>query len=371
MERAHRIDLIIALTVGVASVVELLLLDVPYQPVAVPLALVGGGALAFRRRLPLLVGAICVGALAVDQLVGVPTDGPTLPIVWIFLSMYGVGAYLGLRRSLVGLAVALVLFSFTLFRTTSDLVFGLAVLCTPWLAGRALRSRTRENAELVDRTVELQREQQEAVVAAAAAERRRIARDLHDVIAHSVSVMVVQAAGAQEMLHQHPERTADALGSIQETGRQALTEMSTLLGILREDGEEIGLAPSPGLNDLERLLEQTRTGGLPVELRVTGPVRPVPAGIGLSVYRVVQEALTNTRKHARGARAVVCVTYSPDAIAVEVVDDGLPSGNGYGGAQGLVGMRERVAVYGGSLSAGPRADGGYAVRALIPLQSGA
>ncbi len=219
--------------------------------------------------------------------------------------------------------------------------------------------------ELRAEKAELEREQRAAE--AAKEERARIARELHDVIAHSVSVMVVQAAAAEEVLRKSPERALEPIRAVQDTGRQALAEMARLLGMLRRDGAELGLAPQPGLDDLAALVEQTRIAGLPVELRVEGVARPVPLGADLSAYRIVQEALTNARKHAGEARATVTVRYQTEALEIEVVDDGHAAGNGDGGGHGLVGMRERVALFGGELKAGPQPGGGFCVSAHLPL----
>jgi signal transduction histidine kinase len=191
---------------------------------------------------------------------------------------------------------------------------------------------------------------------------------LHDVIAHSVSVMVVQAAAATEMLKHDPERASQPLAAVEETGRQALVEMGRLVGLLRE-GEHFGLAPQPGLDDLDALAAQVTEAGLPVEVRIEGARRPVPLGIDLSAYRVIQEALTNALKHAGRARAHVLVRFETDALEVEVVDDGSGGAPMHSGGHGLIGMRERVSVFGGEFHAGPRPGGGYTVRARMPFGS--
>jgi len=187
------------------------------------------------------------------------------------------------------------------------------------------------------------------------------------VIAHSLSVMVVQAGAAEQVLRRDPERALGPLRAVQETGRRALAEMSRLLGVLREHGEEIGLAPQPGLGELGALVEGVRGAGLPVEFETEGERRSLPLGIELSAYRIVQEALTNARKHAGDARARVTLRYGDDALEVEVVDDGTGAGDSRDGGFGLVGMRERVAIFGGSLEAGRCPEGGFGVRARLPL----
>jgi signal transduction histidine kinase len=232
---------------------------------------------------------------------------------------------------------------------------------------------------------------------AVAEERARIARELHDVVAHSVSVMVVQAGAARRTLATSPAQATTALGQIESTGRQALVEMRRLLGLLRDGDHDAALAPQPGLAHLESLAEAAREAGLPVEVEVEGEPRPLPAGVDLSAYRIVQEALTNSLKHAGRARARVRVCYGREALEVQVLDDGTglpvqardggaglavvrlrpggllevtdPVAPAAGGGNGLIGMRERVAMFGGSLEAGPRPGGGYRVAARLPLDS--
>jgi signal transduction histidine kinase len=228
----------------------------------------------------------------------------------------------------------------------------------PWLVGRAMRGQVAE-------TRRLERDRLSAV----AQERARIARELHDVIAHSVSVMIVQAGAGEEMLKADPARALEPLRSVQETGRQALVEMSRLLGLLRDDRRELGLAPQPGMRDLRDLAAQVREAGLQVDLRIEGDPRSLPLGVDLSAYRVVQEALTNALKYARGARAEVRVRYAPDALELEIVDDGAGTANGHVGGHGLIGMRERVSVFGGEFEAGPRDGGGFSVRASLPFKA--
>ncbi len=188
-------------------------------------------------------------------------------------------------------------------------------------------------------------------------------------IAHSLGVIVVQAGAGERVAGRSPEQAEEALRSIQEIGRQALGEMSRLVGVLRHGGEEVGLQPQPGLERLEELLEQTRQAGLAVELTVEGGPARLPPGADLSAYRIVQEALTNARKHG-GSRVGVALCYGQDELMIEVVNDGGGGErNGAGGGHGLIGMRERAALYGGTLEAGPQLDGGFAVRATMPLRS--
>jgi signal transduction histidine kinase len=199
-------------------------------------------------------------------------------------------------------------------------------------------------------------------------ERRRIARELHDVVAHSVSVMTVQAGGVRRLLLPEQEREREALLTIEETGRTALTEMRRLLGILRGANETPSLAPQPGMGTLGALVEQLRDAGLPVEYRVEGEPVELPPGIDLSAYRIVQEALTNALRHAGPARARLSVRYRPTRLELEIENDGRSDVNGAADGQGLVGMEQRVALFGGELTAGPRVGAdGYRVKATLPL----
>ena len=202
-------------------------------------------------------------------------------------------------------------------------------------------------------------------------ERNRITRELHDVLAHSVSVMTVQASAVRRLLKPEQEREREALMTVEETGRQALAEMRRLLGIMRTDEEPPALAPQPGIGTLPELVEQVRQSGLPVELTVEGTPVKLPAGVDLSAYRIVQEALTNTLKHAGPAHAWVAVRYAGEDVEIEVANDGNSENPGDGSGHGLVGMRERVALCGGELRSGPRPGGGYKISARLPVAGGA
>ena len=217
------------------------------------------------------------------------------------------------------------------------------------------------------RTDELEREQDERAAAAAAEERQRIARELHDVISHSLGVMVLQAGAADQVVERDPARAREVLASIRTTGQEAIGEMSTLLGLIRSDAPE-SREPQPSLADLDRLILRTSEAGLPTKLEVEGKPRPLPAALELSAYRIVQEGLTNAMKHAGPAHARVTLRYGEDELDVEISDDGdAAARNGKGGRRGLAGVAERVSVFGGRLDAGPRPDGGWTLRAGFPI----
>ena len=204
---------------------------------------------------------------------------------------------------------------------------------------------------------------------ATAEERARIARELHDVVAHSVSVMVVQVSGVRRLLRAEQTREREALLSVEQTGRQALAEMRRMLGVMRSSDEtRAELAPQPGLEHLDRLIAQVEEAGLPVTLRVEGDRRELSPGVDLSAYRIVQEGLTNALKHAKGANAEVVVRYVDSCVELEIADDGPGLGASDGQGHGLVGMRERAAIYGGTLETGTRDGGGFVLRAQLPVE---
>jgi signal transduction histidine kinase len=238
-----------------------------------------------------------------------------------------------------------------------------------WLWGMYVSTRGKYTAGLEERAKRLERERDAQAQVAAAAERARIAREMHDVIAHSVSVMVVQADGASYMVDIDPARAKRAMETIGATGRQALTEMRRMLGVLREGGDAGPYAPQPGIEQLTELVHQIRSAGLPVDLTVEGVPSELPTALQLTIYRIVQEALTNTRKHAGpAATAEVNLHYGDDAVEIRIRDDGrgaAASNDGHG--HGLVGMSERAALYGGSLRTGPRPGGGWEVFARLPV----
>jgi len=337
--------------------------------------------LAWRRSRPLAVLCVVMAAIAAEAAVAgkAPVGGeilfPTL------VALYSVAAYADRRRALAGLGLA---WAATLVHGAHDpaiLSVGELLLVDlfffwflgggSWLAGRYVRGRRRDASDFERRAADLKREREETAREAVAEERARIARELHDVIAHGVSLMGVQAAAAELMLDVDPERAREPLRSVQDASREAIAELRRLLGVLRDAGDEPSRLPQPRLAELDSLVEQLAAAGLDVELTREGPRTPLPAGIELSAYRIVQEALTNALKHAGPGHASVLVRRHPGVLEIEVVDDGAADAHAPPGANGhgLVGMRERVALYGGTLEAGPGAAGGYAVRARLPLEA--
>jgi signal transduction histidine kinase len=233
--------------------------------------------------------------------------------------------------------------------------------------GRGLRRRDRSHAALTVHASRLADEQAAWVKGAVAAERARIARELHDVVAHCVSVMVIQAGAAEDLLDRDAEAARQPLRAVQHTGAQAVAELGHMLGLLRGASAPDALLPQPGVGQVPELVGHVRDAGLPVDYGVEGAPRDLPPGVDVALYRLVQEALTNVLKHARGARATVVLRYTDSAVELAVRDDGRAVDPGAGPGHGLIGMRERVVLYGGTLDAGPRPGGGFAVEVVIPL----
>jgi signal transduction histidine kinase len=255
--------------------------------------------------------------------------------------------------------------------TVGDIAFPLVLLGLFWAASVFVHSREQHAREVEQRAARAELEQEEATARAVDEERQRIARELHDVIAHSVSQMTVQAGAVRRVLLPEQERERRALESVEATGREALTEMRRLVGLLRDRGEVPDLAPQPSLRALDVLIGTVREAGLLVDLEVQGRERDLPPGVDLSAYRLLQEALTNSLKHAGSARAWVTLRWLDDELELEVADSGRSDGTPTGAGQALAGMRERVALCGGTLETGPRDGGGFVVRCHLPLESAA
>jgi signal transduction histidine kinase len=249
-----------------------------------------------------------------------------------------------------------------------NFVFVSIVFALIWTVGFAIGRKFEEAHEARERAARAEREREERARRAVSDERARIARELHDVVGHSVSVMTVQASAVRRLLREHQEKEREALEVVEQTGREALAEMRRMVGVLRRPEEAPALAPQPSLQHLDRLVAHAREAGLPVELRLEGTPKPLPTGVDLTAYRLVQEGLTNALKHAQAQHAEVVVRYDDGYVELTVSDDGRGvGGGGDGGGHGLVGMRERVSVYGGELETGPLAEGGFRLRARLPI----
>jgi signal transduction histidine kinase len=360
------LDRVLAIVLTIAIELEIWLgSNQPHHKVALAIACpLLTGAIAVRRRYPFVVGT---GAALWGVVTSTffPANLATVLIAWP-CCLYALAVWTAPLQFAVGLGLyiggVLVSLPFGVHSVADSVEFLLISTVVILLVRRVIRDRERR-ADIAERERDLA--SREAVVE----ERARIARELHDAIAHNVSMMVVQAGAERRVLDDDDDRsTRDVLATIEQIGRGALTEMRRLVGMLRSDADD-PLAPQPGLDDLPTLVTQVREAGLPVDLHVEGERRELPVGIELSAYRIVQEALTNALKHAGNARASVHVRYGPDSLELEIVDDGAggPSRAASGG-HGLVGMRERVALYGGRLDAGRRASGGFTVRALLPIR---
>ena len=337
--------------------------------------------LVWRRRRPLAVSLVTGLATAAYGLAPYPDLAMPIPLGGV-IGIYSVAAWGSRRAALLAgaIAAAVLVVVLSLPRTDADLVdaaFVSFALAGAWLLGDRARVQRALAAELAERAVRLERERAGEAQRAVASERARIARELHDVVAHHVSMMVVQAEAGPVAVEGDPARAAGAFEAIAATGRQALVEMRRLLGVLRGDGDgdqAPSLAPQPGLADVGSLVEQVGRAGLRVDLVVQGPEAPLPAGVDLSAYRIVQEALTNAVKHGGPGRARVLVRYGEHDLEVQVRDEGgrgpalTRPAEGRAG-QGLVGMRERVNLFGGELRAGPGPDGGFTVDARLPLRA--
>jgi signal transduction histidine kinase len=342
----------------------------------VPIALIApfwALPLLFRRRFP--IGAPTLGFIAIAG--GALVDphgfnGLNFPFFSAFANAYAFGAILERRKALAGLGIAFAAVGFVATELPNQGVGGyiwpMVLFTGVWGAAYFLTMRTQQIVEAGERAEAAERARLEEARAAVAEERARIARELHDVVGHSVSVMTVQASAARRLLLPEQEREREALLVVEQTGREALAEMRRLVGVLRRPEEAPALAPQPSLEHVDKLVANAREAGLPVDLRVEGTPVQLPAGLDLTAYRLVQEGLTNAVKHARADQAEVLVRYGDGQVEITVSDDGRGGGDGDGGGHGLVGMRERVSVYGGELEAGPLADGGYALRARLPVK---
>ena len=369
-------DAVLAAVLLVVSMPPVSAVTGPDQALSLVLIVALVAPLVWRRRAPFPVFAIMTG-LALVQFV---TTRELTDDLALLVAFYTVAAYQPGRRIL--LAAVIMAAGAVLVATGARHPLPVWALLSGLVAAAAFlgyyaRTRRAYLAALLDRAERLERERDQQAQLAAAGERVRIAREMHDIVAHNIAVMIALADGAAYTAETSPGQAVSIMGQVSATGRSALAEMRRLLGVLREP-EAAGHAPQPSLDDVEDLVATVRTAGLPTRLTVTGPPFPLPPGAQLALYRTIQEALTNTLKHAPGATAQVRLAYRPGEVELEVTDDGgpvpagrepagEPAGGPNGSGHGLPGMRERAAVFGGQVSAGPRPGGGWQVRTVLPF----
>jgi signal transduction histidine kinase len=327
--------------------------------------------LLWRRRRPVTTAAAVLGAIAIQSAILGLDPFPVSDIAALVSAAYAVGAHAERRLVVPGLlllALGSALHA-VVFHPDAVAPAVLGGVTAPWIVGRTVRGRRLLTRELREKAARMEHARELEAEAAMTAERVRVARELHDVVAHNISVIAIQAGGAEGIVARDPERAAQCAALIEAVGREAVVELGRLLGALSRDDAE-ATAPQPSLARVNALAQRARDAGLPVELRVEGEPAPLPAGVDLAAYRIVQEALANTSKHAGAARASVVVRYGDDRVEVEIADDGRgPNGAraDTGSGHGLVGMRERVGLYGGTLNVGGRPSGGFVVRARLPV----
>ena len=367
----YRADLLLAsvlLVEGLLEVAFLLPEETPYRGLVAALIAALAGCVAIRRRLPAVAAVIGMLIFCAYPALGEEyTEHLVSPFFVALLLIYGIGRHLEGRVVWAVTAYAAVVMTlFTALEQTDDTVGNYllsigALVLAPILIGRVIRNRAQLTQALREKAERLEHERADRAAAAALEERTRIAGELHDVVAHALSAMVVQASGARRLAERDPQRAADAFQAVETSGREALTEIRRLLGVLRRDDEELALAPQPSLRHVGSLVKRVEAAGLPVELGIEGEQRELPIGIDLTAYRVVQEALGGALEHGHAGRARVKLRYGADHVELEVADDGdAPD-------RPLLGIRERVTLSGGQLRAGARRDGGHVVRARLPL----
>ncbi len=368
------LDLLLALALGVEMQVEMLFVDAPRGDLLIARAalLALAGALAVRRRAPVIAVAVAFAVLTVLERLGGPVDANLVgPFFATLILCYSLGAHAEGRQFHAGLAVLVVATPITIRLDhppggAGDFLFvATIVVGGPILLGRLVRARVKLNQALAGKAAAAEDDREARAAGAVAAERARIAGELHHLVRDALASMVAEAGTAERLARTQPDDAELAFGAVEDTGREALGEIRALLGVLRREDEELAFAPQPSLAHLADLVARVRAAGLPVELDVGGEHLPLPAGVDLTAYRVVQEALAGALQ-APGARtAAVRLRYSADQLGVEVTDvgDAAPDGE-----RALLGMHERVALYGGELVAEPVAGSGYAVRARLPLE---
>lgn len=369
---------LVVVLAAIAGVVEVVLQDEGEEGsrlsawIAAPAVALLVLALLGRRRFPFAApGTVWLLAVGLSFADGELISSTLMAMVAGLVATFLFGSLRDAVQARVGIAVGLGGAAIVVYHNpdhpAGSFVFTTVLFGIAWLAGFALRERASQAEAAEERATEAERERESAARIAVAEERARIARELHDVVAHAVSVMVLQTGAVRHRLPEALAEDRDALRGVEQTGRTALTEMRHLLGAMRADGEGVELAPQPGLDRLDALVEEVGRAGLPVRLHVEGDTVPLPRAIDLSAYRIVQEGLTNALKHARASGADVTLRYGPGELRIEIVDDGAGGPGNGGPGHGLLGIRERVKIYGGEMSAGAAPGGGFALRARLPL----
>jgi signal transduction histidine kinase len=370
-DRGRLVHYFVATSIGTLVVVEMATIE-PTSWDLVAFSVVVAAALLLTRELP-FVAPVVIGAglVGIAWAAPVPVYDLDSPFAVILFTAWSIGTYNDRTKAIVGF-VYFELTGLLAARQFAEYIgdyFWISMfIAVSWTTGFVVSRRSQYARELVERARRIEQEQREAAERAVIEERQRIARELHDVIAHSVSVMTVQTSAVRRLLKPDQEKEREALETVESTGRQALTEMRRLVGLLREQGAMPEFSPQPGMGTIDTLLDGVRAAGLPVELEVDGSPRELTPGMDLAAYRVVQEALTNALKYAGPAHAWVAVNWRDAELELEIANDGRGDGDGTGGGHGLSGMRERVSLYGGEIESGPRDGGGYVVRARLPLE---
>ena len=365
-------DVLVPLLVLTIATVEAVSYGSPRLPLVLLVELAACALLVLRRRWPLVVAPIAVLLLLALSRVGPKVDELASPVLLMVLASFTLGRWVPDLRGLVALVPAYVLTVVGVERMDSrapditDVVFIAALLVPPYAFGRVMRTLAERSDRLAEQAELLARLQSTVREDAIAAERARIARELHDVLAHSISAMVVQAAAGEELVKTDPERAATAMRQVADTGRRALGETGRLLSLVRDTEGELGIEPDPGMGRFDELVEQFRRAGLDVSAEVTGDLAGLPPGADLSSYRIVQEALTNALKYAPDRAVSLTVRRDLHAVVIETENRG-GFGPSTGSGLGLVGMGERVSVFGGTLEHGVGRDGRFRLRAVLPL----
>jgi signal transduction histidine kinase len=368
-----RRDALVPLLVFGICTVEAVSYGPPRLGTVLLVELVSCAFLVWRHRWPLVVAPLAIAMLALLSHIGPAVDELASPVLAIVFAAFSLGRWVRDLRGLAALTPAYLLLVAGVERSDgkgpdiTDVVFIAAIVFPPYIFGRVMRVLAERSARLAEQAELLARLQATVREDAIAAERARIARELHDVLAHSISAMVVQASAGHDLVRSDPDRAATAMQQVAVTGRRALAETGRLLSLVRDKDDELGLDPDPGLDRLDELVDQFRRSGLEVTLDVDGALGPLPAGIDLSAYRIVQEALTNALKYATD-RSVRLRIRTGRELVIEVENRGRP-GPSTGSGLGLVGMAERVSVYGGTLAHEFTRDGRFTLSAVLPLET--